>query len=59
MSIVYTARLHKVDELAYLTWVLEELARREWSPAAAKQLLPAAWLAMQKHEAEEVDAGET
>lgn len=58
MSIVVTARLHSVDELAYLTWVLEELARREWSPEAAIRLLPDAWLAMQQEKAEELGAGE-
>ncbi len=34
------------NELAYLTWVLEELARREWFPEAATRLIPGAWLAM-------------
>ena len=58
MSIVTTARLHGVDELAYLTWVLEQLARRTWSPAAARKLLPDAWLAMNEKKAEEVDTDE-
>ena len=58
MSIATTARLHGVDELAYLTWVLEQLARREWSPVAAKKLLPAAWLAMKEHQTKEVDTDE-
>jgi len=52
MSISVTARLHGVDELAYWNWVLQELARREWSPTAAEALLPAAWLAAQKKEGE-------
>lgn len=56
MSVLTTARLHGVDELAYLTWVLEQLARREWSAVAARTLLPAAWLAMQEQQAEEVGA---
>ena len=55
MSIVTTARLHGVNELAYLTWVLEQLARRTWSPVAARELLPAAWLAMQEQQAKEID----
>ena len=58
MSIVTTARLHGVDELAYLTWVLEQLARRTWSPAAARALLPDAWLELQKKKAKEVDTDE-
>ena len=58
MSVVVTARLHGANELAYLTWVLEELARREWSPDAATRLLPDAWLAMQQEEAQEIGAGE-
>lgn len=58
MSIVTTARLHGVDELAYLTWVLEQLARRTWSPAAARKLLPDAWIAMNKKKAKKVDTDE-
>ena len=58
MSIATTARLHGVDELAYLAWVLEQLARRTWSDVAARQLLPDAWLTMQKQQAEEVDTDE-
>ena len=58
MSIVVTARLHGVDELAYLAWLLEELARRDWSPEAATRLLPDAWLAMQQEKAEELGPGE-
>jgi len=58
MSVVYTARLHGADELAYLAWALEQLARREWSAKAARQLLPDAWLALQKQESEEVGAGQ-
>ncbi len=58
MSIATTARLHKIDEQAYLTWVLKQLARRTWSPAAARELLPDAWLAMQEQQAKEVDTDE-
>jgi len=58
MSIVTTARLHGVDELAYLTWVLEQLARRTWSPTAARKLLPDAWRAMQEKKAKKVDTDE-
>ena len=56
MSLAYTARLHGVDELAYIQWVLKELARREWSSDAAVALLPDAWMARQEQETEEVDA---
>ena len=59
MSILTTARLHDVDELAYLTWVLEQLARRTWSPAAARKLLPDAWLAMHENKAKKVDTDES
>lgn len=58
MSVLTTARLHGVDELAYLTWVLEQLARREWSAVAARTLLPAAWLAMKEQQAQEVGTDE-
>ena len=58
MSIATTARLHGVDELAYLTWVLQQLARRTWSVTAARQLLPTAWLALQEQKAEEVGTDE-
>lgn len=53
MSVVSTARLHGIDELAYLTWVLEEVARRTWSAQAAVALLPAAWAAMQEKPVQE------
>ena len=56
MSLLTTARLHGVDELAYTQWLLEQLARREWSTAAAQRLLPDAWLAMQQKQAEELGA---
>lgn len=52
MSLVVTARLHGVNELDYLEWVLEQLARREWSDTAAAALLPAAWLVSQEQRAE-------
>jgi hypothetical protein len=48
-----TARLHGADERRYLEWLLRELARREWSPTAAAQLLPEAWLAAQQKKAED------
>ncbi len=54
MSVVSTARLQSVDELAYLTWVLEQLARREWSDKAAEALLPDAWLAALEQKTEEL-----
>lgn len=55
LGVLSTARLHGVEELAYLTWLLEQLARREWSVVAARQLLPDVWLAAQK-EAKQVCA---
>jgi len=58
MSVVTTVRLHGADELAYLTWVLEQLARRTWSAPTARQLLPDAWLAMNEKKAKEVDTDE-
>ena len=48
MSLVTTARLHGANELAYLEWVMSELARREWSDSAAAALLPDVWLASQE-----------
>jgi transposase len=57
MSVVTTARLQGVEELGYLSWVLEQLARREWSAAAARQLLPDAWLALQQ-QSKEVSASQ-
>ena len=48
MSVAATARLHHVDELAYLSWLLERLGTREWSPEAARELLPGTWRAMQQ-----------
>jgi len=47
-SLTATARLHGADELAYITWLLQELAPREWSPEAARCLLPDIWLAAQQ-----------
>jgi transposase len=47
-SLFLTARLHGADELAYMRWLLFELARREWSETAARQLLPDVWLAKQQ-----------
>jgi len=47
-SLFLTARLHGADELAYMRWLLVELARREWSDVAARRLLPDVWLAQHK-----------
>ena len=58
MSIATTARLHGVDELAYLTWVIEQLARSAWYDTAARQLFPVAWLAMQHQPTENVGTNE-
>ena len=57
-SILTTARLHGANERAYLRWLLEELARREWSDEAARQLLPAAWLAAQQKKTQDGGAVE-
>lgn len=51
-SVLTTARMHGADELAYLEWLLREVARREWSDSAAVALLPDAWLAAQKQQRE-------
>jgi len=58
MSVLTTARLHGIDELAYLEWVLKELARREWSAVAARELLPDAWRVARDKEAEELGSAE-
>jgi hypothetical protein len=52
-SLMATARLHGASELEYITWLLRELARREWSPEAARRLLPDVWLASQQEQPEE------
>jgi transposase len=57
-SVLTTARLHGADELAYLTWLLREVARRTWSPAQAVALLPDAWLASQQEQAKKGGAVE-
>jgi len=49
-SLMATARLHGANELEYITWLLKQLARREWSPAAARNLLPDIWMAAQNEE---------
>lgn len=54
MSIVTTARLHGVNELDYLGWVLEQLARREWSADAATALLPDAWKATREQQGQDL-----
>lgn len=52
-SLMATARLHGANELDYITWLLRELARREWSPQGARCLLPDVWLAAQQEPPEE------
>jgi transposase len=52
-SLLATARRRGADERRYLEWLLRELARREWSAAAAARLLPEAWLVAQEKKAEE------
>lgn len=42
LTVIATARMHDVDPVAYLAWLLPQLARRTWSvEAAAASLLPA------------------
>ena len=57
VTVVATARLHGLDPVAYLAWLLPQLARREWSEqAAATQLMPehfAEFLARKKGDASE------
>lgn len=55
-SLMATARLHGANELAYITWLLKELARREWSIKAARCLLPDIWLASQEQSKEGASA---
>lgn len=57
-SLMATARLHGANELEYITWLLRELARREWSPKAARRLLPDVWLASQQVQPEEASSVE-
>lgn len=57
-SLMATARLHGSNELDYMTWLLRQLARREWSPEAARSLLPDVWLAAQKEQPEEASSVE-
>lgn len=52
-SLMATARLHGANELEYITWLLRELARREWSIEAARCLLPDVWLAAQQEQSQE------
>lgn len=41
LTVVSTARMHDVDPVAYIRWLLPQLARREWSvEAAGAHLLP-------------------
>jgi len=48
-TVVATARLHGVDPVAYLRWLLPQLARREWSEAAAAEcLLPERFAQLQR-----------
>ncbi len=37
-SLMATARLHGANELEYITWLLREISRREWSPETARCL---------------------
>lgn len=55
-SLLATARLHGANELEYLRWLLQELARREWSVVAAARLLPDAWMAAKNKKAEQGSA---
>jgi hypothetical protein len=57
-SLMATARLHGANELEYITWLLRELARREWSPEAARCLLPDVWIALQHEQTEEAGSVE-
>ncbi len=57
-SLMATARLHGANELEYITWLLRELARREWSPEAARRLLPDVWLALHQEEPKEASSVE-
>jgi len=57
-SLMATARLHGANELDYITWLLRQLARREWSTEAARCLLPDVWLAAQKKLSEEASSPE-
>ena len=42
ITVVATARMHDVDPVAYLKWLLPQLARREWTEESARaHLLPA------------------
>jgi len=52
-SLMATARLHGANELEYITWLLRQIARREWSPEAARCLLPDVWLASMNEESKE------
>jgi transposase len=52
-SVLCAARLHGAPELPYLTWLLQEVARRSWSAAHARELLPDRWLERQKQQLQE------
>lgn len=58
LTVVATARMHGVDPVAYLRWLLPQLARRAWSvEAAGAQLLPAHFQqALQQQDADAVVA---
>jgi len=47
LSVMATARMHGVNEKAYIEWVLRRLAERAWSEEAAVALLPDAFAAAQ------------
>ena len=56
ITVMATARMHDVDPVAYLDWLLPQLARREWSEAAAAaHLMPANFQKFLKQQAS--DAG--
>ena len=57
-SIFETAKLHGVDVPRYFEWLLREIARREWSVPAARELLPDRWAAREKERAEQGGCGE-
>ncbi len=44
ITVVATTRMHDVDPVAYLNWLLPQLARREWSDEEIERsLLPASF----------------
>lgn len=56
ITVVATARLHGVDPVGYLGWLLPQLARREWSvEAAAATLMPANYKKFLEQQATEAE----